>query len=68
MFNLIYHLIFRDCKNETLWQHIMTSTVNQEETLPIVYYKAFKYSKFFLEAHFPEWEMVDYLDKFYYSE
>lgn len=66
--NLIYYMLFRTNTNETIWKAIVEHTAASEEVLPITYYKPFKYSKFFLAAHFPEWDLSDYLDKFYYAE
>ena len=36
--------------------------------MPLIYYRPFKASKFFLKHHFPEWELEDYIDKFYHAE
>lgn len=68
MHNLIYHLIFRDNVNEKIWKHIIDSTLDQDDSLPIVYYKPFKHSKYYLQAKFPEWDLSDYVDRFYYAE
>lgn len=68
MFNLIYYLMFRESKDERIWQHIMESTMNIDDTLPIVYYMPFKYSKLYLEAHFKHWNITEYVEKFWYAE
>jgi len=36
--------------------------------LPLIYYKPFKASKPFIQHHFPEWDITDYTDKFWYAE
>lgn len=68
MFNLIYFLLFRDSKDERIWSHIINSTLNQDDMLPIVYYKPFKYSKLWLEAHFKDWDISSYVERFWYAE
>lgn len=68
MHNLIYYLIFKDNTNKKIWKYIVDSTVNEDETLPIVYYKPFKHSKYYLKHHFKDWDLRDYIDKFYYAE
>ena len=66
--NLIYYMLFRTNTNETIWKAIVEHTAASDDVLPLTYYKPFKFSKFFLAAHFPEWDLSDYLDKFYYAE
>lgn len=51
--NLIYYLMFTDNTNEEMWHQVVEHTLNQEEIMPIVYYKPFKFSKFYLQHHFP---------------
>jgi len=66
--NLLYYLMFRDCKNETLWKSVIEATLENPDTLPIVYYKPFKLAKFYLQSHFPEWDLNGFTDRFWYSE
>ena len=68
MFNLLYYMMFRQNPNETIWRAILDSTIEQQETLPLVYYKPFKFSKYFLQHHHPSWDLSDYTDKFWYAE
>jgi hypothetical protein len=68
LFNILYYLMFRDIKDEDLWKRIMKRTIEIPEILPILYYRPFKMSKFFLKHHFPEWDLIDYQDKFWWSE
>jgi len=68
MHNLIYYMMFRDNTSKKVWAHIIESTLQQDDILPIVYYKPFKYSRFFLQAHFPEWDISDFVDRFWYAE
>jgi len=48
MFNVIYYMLFRESSNEAIWRKLVDSTVAQEEVLPLIYYKPFKASKFWL--------------------
>ena len=67
--NLIYYMLFRGNTNKTIWTAIVESTLNHDEVLPIIYYKPFKYSRFFLEHHHPDLEGLEaYVDKFFYAE
>ena len=68
MFNAIYYLLFRESKNEVVWRKIVDNTVAQEDILPLIYYRPFKASKLWLRQHFPEWDLEDYVDKFYNAE
>ena len=68
LFNVIYFMLFRENNNETIWRTIVDQTVDNDDTLPLTYYKPFKYSRFFLEAKFPDWDLSDYIDKFWYAE
>jgi len=66
--NMIYYMMFRNNTNSKIWDAIIESTLAQDETLPIVYYKPFKYSRFFLKAHFKDKDISEYVDKFYYAD
>jgi len=66
--NLIYYMLFTESTNETIWNAIIESTLAQDDVLPIIYYKPFKFSRFFLEHHFPEKNLDEYVDRFYYAE
>lgn len=68
MFNVIYYLLFRECADEGIWRKIVDNTVNQKDVLPIIYYRPFKASKLFLKQKFPDWNLEDYVDKFYNAE
>lgn len=68
MFNAIYYLLFREVKDRALWEKIVANTISQKETLPLIYYKPFKASKLFLRGVFPDWNLEDYVDKFYNAE
>jgi hypothetical protein len=48
VFNMNYYMMFRDNTNRKIWQHIVDSTLHQDDILPITYYKPFKFSRFFL--------------------
>lgn len=68
MFNAIYYLLFRENTNEAIWRKIVDNTVGQNDVLPLIYYRPFKASKLWLRQHFPEWDLDDYVDKFYNAE
>ena len=66
--NLIYFMMFRTNTNEKIWKSIIDATLDQDDILPMNCYKPYKFSKFYLEHHFPEWNLEDYVDRFFYSE
>ena len=48
LFNAIYFMLFRESANEDIWKKLVQATINQEDVLPLLYYRPFKASKFFL--------------------
>jgi len=46
--DMLYYMMFRDNTSEKVWTYLINCTLENEETLPIVSYKPFKYSRFFL--------------------
>jgi len=54
LFNAIYYLLFRESKCQDTWDKIIDATINQDETLPITYYRPFKASYFYLKGALPE--------------
>ena len=68
MHNLLYFLMFRESKNETIWKYVIDQTIEQDDILPIVNYKPFKFSKFYLLNNFPNWDISEYVNRFWYSE
>ena len=60
--------MFRNCGDEIIWRKIVDNTINQKEVLPVIYYKPFKASKLFIRHRFPDWNIEDYVDKFYNAE
>jgi len=48
MFNAVYYLLFRESTNEAVWRKIIDNTVAQKDVLPLIYYRPFKASKFWL--------------------
>lgn len=68
LFNLIYYMLFRESVDEKKWIALLESAVTNEDILPIMYYRPFKLSRFYLEKKFPTWELRDYVDKFYYAD
>jgi len=55
--NVIYYLLFRENANKKIWTSIIESVVNNEDWLPIIYYRPFKASILFLQHHFPELDL-----------
>jgi len=47
---------------------VVDNTASQPDVLPLIYYRPFKASKFWLRQHFAEWDLEDYVDKFYNAE
>lgn len=68
LFNLQYYLMFTENTDFEIWEHIRDSTVIQEDLLPLVFYRAFKFASFYMKHHFPELDQKEFIDKFYYSE
>ena len=68
MFNVIYYLLFRESTNEIIWRKIVDNTLNQTDVLPLIYYTPFKMSKLWLRQKFPDWDLQEYVDKFYNAE
>ena len=48
LFNAIYFMLFRENANEQIWKKLIAATLKQEDILPLLYYRPFKASKFFL--------------------
>lgn len=46
--NLNYYMMFRENTNKKIWEHIVDQTLEEDDILPITYYKPFKFSRFFL--------------------
>jgi len=68
MFNAVYYLLFRESANEVIWRKIVANVTAREDILPLIFYKPFKCSKLWLRHKFPEWNLEDYVDKFYNAE
>ena len=75
--NLVYYLLFRENTNEALWRDVVQTTIDQEELLPLIYYKPFKVAREYCHFLFPHWNdpqpqsgtfLSDFRDKFYYAE
>lgn len=75
--NLVYYLMFKDCTDEAIWKDVIDTTVENEETLPLIYYKPFKASFYFMKHHFPHLDenrepmgtpLSFYQDKFFHAE
>lgn len=72
LFNAIYYMLFRDNGNKQLWSKVIKATINNQEILPIVYYRPFKAAALYLKGRFPEIvndeDFKDFEHKFWYSE
>lgn len=53
LFNVIYYLLFKDNGNLKLWERIMKTTIDNQDILPIKYYRPFKASAVYLKARYP---------------
>lgn len=60
--------MFRDNKDKKIWEKIVNSTVNNKDILPLIFYRPFKISEHYIKHHFPEMELRDYIDKFWFAD
>jgi len=44
----MYYMLFRENANETIWKGFIESTLDNTDTLPIVYYRPLKIGKLFM--------------------
>lgn len=68
MFNVVYYMLFRGITNKALWEKIVHNTIEQEDVLPLIFYRPFKISEMYLKSHYPDWDLSDYHDKFWHAE
>jgi hypothetical protein len=54
--NLIYYMLFKENTDEQTWSDIVKTTTDNEEVLPLIYYKPFKAGYYFLKHHYPQWD------------
>ena len=47
--NLVYYLMFRDNTDEQVWRQVVETTSENPDVLPLIYYKPFKASYFYLK-------------------
>lgn len=66
--NAIYYMMFRESKDEKVWKALIDSTIDNDDVLPLMYYRPFKMSRFYLEKVFPDWKLSEYIDKFFYAD
>lgn len=66
--NVLYYLMFVDNKDEALWKKMIDNTLQQDKPIPLTHYTPFKMSRYYIQHHFPEWDIRDYYDKFFYPE
>ena len=67
LFNVIYYLLFRDIKDQAIWQQIVDNTVAQEAVLPLTCLRPFKISEQYLSAVLPDMDLSDYRDRFWHA-
>jgi hypothetical protein len=60
LFNAIYYLLFRENAKPEHWRNVIEATLNNEDVLPIIYYRPFKCAKLYIEHHFPEWDLTEF--------
>lgn len=68
MNNLIYYLMFRDNVDEDLWTKVIEHTLQRNDHIPVTHYTPFKMSRYYIQHHFPSWDIRDYYDKFFFPE
>ena len=68
MFNVIYYMLFRDITDRSIWEKVISNVIEQDDALPLMYYKPFKIAKIYLENHFPDWDQKYLQDKLYHAE
>jgi hypothetical protein len=68
LFNAIYYMLFREIARPELWKQVIEATLNQDEVLPLIYYRPFKAAKLFMERKFPDWDLSNFQDKFFNAE
>lgn len=68
LFNAFYYMMFRENPNKKIWESLIKATADNKDILPLIYYRPFKASEYFIKHHFPELDIRDYIDKFWYSE
>ena len=61
LFNVIYYLLFTDCTDRAIWDHVVACTVRNPDTLPIFFYRPFKFARYFLAHHFPDMALRDFV-------
>jgi hypothetical protein len=68
MYNVLWHLLFTENKNENTWRALLQRYNTIEGKLPLVYYRPFKLAAYYLKYLFPQIDTFDFMDKFYYAE
>lgn len=51
--NALYYMMFRENANAKIWEGMIKATINNKDILPLIYYKSFKASEYFIKHHFP---------------
>lgn len=66
--NLMYYLMFTDNVNEKIWTQLVQHTLQNNLKIPVPYFTPFKFSRFYLNHHFPNTDFTDYFDQFFFPE
>nr|AAZ94900.1 unknown [Moneuplotes crassus] len=66
--NLLYYLMYTDNTDEEIWTQMVQHTLNNNDKIPVTVYTPFKMSRFYMLHHFPELDIRDYCDKFFFPE
>lgn len=66
--NVVYYLMFTDNTDKDVWIKIMKNVFDNPKVIPIRYYRPLKMSKYYIKHHFPEIDLTDYSNKFFYPE
>lgn len=60
LFNAIYYMLFRDISKPEMWRQVIEATINNDDVLPLIYYRPFRAAKVYMETKFKDWDLKDY--------
>ena len=58
--NVAYGLMFLRVEDKAIWADFVRNVGSQPLVCPIIYYKAIKYARFYVDALFPDWNYTHY--------
>lgn len=68
LFNAIYYMLFRDISKPELWRNVIEATLNNDDVLPLLYYRPFKAAKVYMQSRFKDWDLSEFQDKLWHAE